>query len=274
MQELTTVQFEVSERIATITLNRPDRLNAWTGVMAGEVNAALSAADKDPDVRAIILTGAGRGFCSGADMNDLGTISAAGGMEGGGRRPAMQVSEEARADYRHPQTYFAGIGKPLIAAINGPAAGMGLCISLFCDLRFVADGAVFVSAFARRGLIAEHGTSWMLSRLVGHSRALDIMLSARRVGAEEAYRMGLADRVIPGDRLMAETRAYARELAEMVSPRSTRVIKRQLWNSLVQGLEEAMAEADREMAESLKCDDFKEGVAHFIEKRPPRFTGA
>lgn len=269
----THILYDVSDKVATITLNRPDRLNAWIGPMGAELNAALSAADADPEVRAIILTGAGRGFCAGADMDYLGTVSAAGGMEGGQRAP-MQFSDEARADYRHPQTYFAAIGKPLIAAINGPAAGMGLCISLFCDLRFMADHAFFMSAFARRGLIAEHGTSWMLSRLVGHSRALDIMLSARRVGAEECYRIGLADRLIPADRLLAEARAYARELAETVSPRSTRVIKRQLWNSLNQGLEEAMKEADYEMAESLKCDDFKEGVAHFVEKRPPRFTGA
>lgn len=266
------ILYEVADRIATITLNRPDRLNAWTGTMAAEVNAALTAADADPEVRAIILTGAGRGFCSGADMNDLADIGAAGAVAGG--RAPFTFAAEGPDDYRHPQTYFAGVGKPLIAAINGPAAGMGLCISLFCDLRFVAEGAVFVSAFARRGLIAEHGTSWMLSRLVGHSRALDIMLSARRVGAEEAYRMGLADRVFPADQLMAETRAYAREIAEMVSPRSTRVIKRQLWTGLLQGLGEAMTLADREMAESLKCDDFKEGVAHFVEKRPPRFTGA
>jgi enoyl-CoA hydratase/carnithine racemase len=266
------ILYEVADRVATLTLNRPDRLNAWTGVMAAEVNAALSDADRDPEVRAIILTGAGRGFCSGADMNDLADISQAGGMAGGAR-PPPQVNADYPADYRHPQTYFAGIGKPLIAAINGPCAGMGLCISLFCDLRFVADGAIFTSAFARRGLIAEHGTSWMLSRLVGHSRALDIMLSARRVGAEEAYRMGLADRVFAADALMAETRAYAREIAELVSPRSTRVIKRQLWTGLVQNLEEAMKLADREMAESLKGDDFKEGVAHFVEKRPPRFTG-
>ncbi|MFZ5720923.1 MAG: enoyl-CoA hydratase [Pseudomonadota bacterium] len=264
------ILYEAAEGIATITLNRPDRLNAWTGVMASDLRAALKAAEADKDVRVIILTGAGRGFCAGADMEDLKDISAAGGMEQ--RRPEP-YDPAARADYRHPQTYFAAVGKPILAAVNGPAAGMGLAILLFCDLRFVADSAVFVSAFSRRGLIAEHGTAWMLTRLVGHSRAMDILLSSRKVGAEEAYRMGLADRVVPAGELMDQTRAYARELVEWVSPRSMRVMKRQLWNGLVTGLEASMAEADEEMALSLGAPDFKEGVASFVEKRKPKFAG-
>jgi enoyl-CoA hydratase/carnithine racemase len=264
------ILFDVSEGIATITLNRPDRLNAWTGTMAHELRAAMTAADADPAVKVIILTGAGRGFCGGADMDSLVDISAAGETAA---RAVEPYDRTAKPDYQHQQTWFPTVSKPILAAINGPAAGMGFCISLFCDLRFVADRAVFVTAFSRRGLIAEHGISWMLSRLVGHSRALDMLLSSRRVGADEAYRMGLADRVFPAEELMAETRAYARELAEAVSPRSMAVIKRQLWNSLVQDLKDAMVDADREMAESLKSQDFKEGVAHFVEKRPARFTG-
>jgi enoyl-CoA hydratase/carnithine racemase len=265
------VLYEAAEGVATITLNRPDRLNAWTGGMAAGLRAALERAEADADVRAIVLTGAGRGFCAGADMDLLQDISAAGESAAS---TALPFDPTARPDFQHPQTYLAAVGKPIIAAINGPAAGMGLCISLFCDLRFMAEGAVFVSAFSRRGLIAEHGTSWMLSRLVGHSRALDIMLSSRRVGAEEALRLGLADRVFPAGDLMAETLAYAKDLAANVSPRSMRVIKRQMWNALVQGLAEAMADADREMALSLKGADFKEGVASFVEKRAPQFTGA
>jgi enoyl-CoA hydratase/carnithine racemase len=265
------ILYDGGDGIATITLNRPDRLNAWTGTMAAEVRDAVEAAETDPAVRVIVLTGAGRGFCAGADMNDLQDISAAGGVAA---RPFSPIDPKARPDYRHPQTWFAAVKKPIIAAVNGPAAGMGLAIILFCDLRFAADSAIFVSAFSRRGLIAEHGTSWMLTRLVGHSRAMDILLSSRRVGADEAHRMGLADRVFPAPDLIAETQAYARELAENVSPRSMTVIKRQLWNGLVQGLAEAMGEADHEMALSLTSEDFKEGVAHFVEKRPARFTGA
>ncbi len=263
------VLFDVSEGIATITLNRPERLNAWTGVMATELRTAMEAAEANPEVRVIILTGAGRGFCAGADMNDLTSISAAGGTE---TRAFTPLDPAATADYQHPQTWLPTVGKPIIAAVNGPAAGMGLALILFCDLRFAADTAAFVTAFSRRGLIAEHGTSWMLTRLTGHSRALDLLLSSRRVGADEAYRIGLADRVVPADQLMAETRAYARELAEKVSPRSMRVMKKQLWDGLLQSLGDAMVDADREMADSLKTSDFKEGVAHFVEKRAPRFT--
>ena len=266
------ILYEAEDGVATITLNRPDRLNAWTGVMAAELRAAMAEAEGDREVKAIVLTGAGRGFCAGADMNDLSTISAAGGT--GAARPHEPFDPNARPDYQHPQTWFPSVGKPIIAAINGPCAGMGVAISLFCDLRFAAENAVFTTAFSRRGLIAEHGTSWMLTRLCGHSRALDLMLSARRVSAEEAYRIGLADRLTPPGEAVAEAQAYARDLAQNVSPRSMRVMKKQLWDGLLQSLKEAMVDADREMADSLKTDDFKEGVAHFVEKRAPRFTGA
>ena len=264
------VLYAAEAGVATVTLNRPDRLNAWTGAMAAGLRSALERAEGDAAVRAIVLTGAGRGFCAGADMGLLQDISASGENAASTAPP---FDPTARPDFQHPQTYLAAVGKPIIAAINGPAAGMGLCISLFCDLRFLAESAFFTSAFARRGLIAEHGTSWMLSRLVGHSRALDIMLSSRRVSAEEAYRMGLADRVLPDADLLPAALAYARDLAENVSPRSMRVIKRQMWNALVQDLAEAMADADREMALSLKSEDFKEGVASFVEKRAARWPG-
>ncbi len=265
------ILFDAEDGVATITLNRPERLNAWTGTMGRELREALKRAEDDPAIRAIIITGAGRGFCAGADMNDLQDISAAGGT-GAARRPTP-YDPESRADFHHPQAYFPAVKKPIIAAVNGPAAGMGLAIILFADLRFAADSAAFVTAFARRGLIAEHGTSWMLTRLVGHSRAMDMLISSRKVGAEEAYRMGLVDRVFPTQDLLTETRAYAADLAANVSPRSISVIKTQLWNGLLQGLEEALRDADHEMALSLKSDDFKEGVAHFLEKRQARFTG-
>ena len=193
------------------------------------MRAAMTAARDDEGVRAIVLTGAGRGFCAGADMNSLSKISATGGIES---RAFSPVDPDGRVDFQHPMTWLPAIDKPVIAAVNGPAAGLGLAILLFCDLRFAADGATFVTAFSRRGLIAEHGTSWMLTRLVGHSRALDLMLSSRRVGAEEAFRIGLADRIVAGAQVLDEAQAYARDLAENISPRSTRIIKRQLWDAL------------------------------------------
>jgi enoyl-CoA hydratase/carnithine racemase len=264
------ILYAVDRGVATVTLDRPERLNAWTPVMGAELRDAMVAAAGDPAVRAIVLTGAGRGFCAGADMSTLSEISAAGENE---IRPVKPIDPQGRADFQHPMTWLPAIEKPVIAAVNGPAAGLGLALILFCDLRFAADNAKFVTAFSRRGLIAEHGTSWMLTRLVGHSRALDLMFSSRRVDAEEAFRMGLADRVFPAGTLMQETQAYARDLAENVSPRSLRIMKRQLWDALFTDLVSSMADADREMALSLKSDDFKEGVAHFLEKRPARFTG-
>ena len=266
--DFTDILYEVSDGIATITLNRPDKLNAWTGTMGLELRQAMEAADADANVRVIILTGAGRGFCAGADMTMLQGIGATRGTR---PQPVEPFDADGRPDFHHPQAYFPLVKKPIIGAINGPAAGMGLAVILFCDLRFAAESAAFVTAFSRRGLIAEHGIGWMLPRLVGLSRAMDMLLSSRKVGAEEALRIGLADRVFPTNALMAEARAYAQELVAYVSPRSMGVIKRQVWDSPLQGLADALKTADHEMALSLKAEDFREGVGHFVEKRAPHF---
>ncbi|WP_315830761.1 enoyl-CoA hydratase [Bradyrhizobium prioriisuperbiae] len=266
----TEVDYTATDHVAVVTLNRPDQLNAWTAVMGQEVRAAMEQADKDDNVRVIVLTGAGRGFCAGADMKRLSQISGAGRLEEATDPPFDPTS---RKDFQRKNTYFPAVSKPIIAAVNGPCAGLGLCFALFCDMRFASQQAVFTTAFARRGLIAEHGISWTLPRLVGLSKATDLLLSARKVTADEALRIGLADRLYPGDELMPATLAYANELAELSSPRSLRVIKRQLWQSPMQSLDEAMDVADHEMALSLASDDFKEGVKHFVEKRLPAFTG-
>jgi enoyl-CoA hydratase/carnithine racemase len=165
------------------------------------------------------------------------------------------------------------VPKPIIAALNGATAGLGLVIALYCDLRIAADAAVFTTAFSRRGLIAEHGVSWMLPRLVGLQHGLDLLLSARKISAAEALAMGLVSQVRPAASLMDDVRAYARELADLVSPRSIRVMKRQIWEAQFQSLAEATAVAGEEMTRSFTSEDFKEGVAHFVEKRLPRFTG-
>jgi enoyl-CoA hydratase/carnithine racemase len=268
------VLYDVQDRIATVTLNRPETLNAWTPVMGREVRDAMQQAARDERVRVIVLTGAGRGFCAGADMSVLSDISGGGAADAGDlARPAAAPDDGGRADFRGRYAYFAAVPKPIIAAINGPTAGLGLVVALFCDLRFASDAAVFTTAFARRGLIAEHGISWTLPRLVGLSQALDLMLSARRFDAAEALRIGLVNRVLPKAELAAGVHAYARELADLVSPRSMTVIKRQLWEAQFQTLAEATTVADEEMLRSFDAADFKEGIAHFVEKRPPRFTG-
>jgi enoyl-CoA hydratase/carnithine racemase len=271
------ILYDVKDRIATITLHRPDKLNAWTEVMGVEVRRAMGEAALDEAVRVIILTGAGRGFCAGADMGLLSNIAGAGSAGGESARPAPRGAAPSegstRLDFQGPFAYFPSIPKPVIAAINGAAAGLGLVIALYCDLRLAGDAAVFTTAFSRRGLIAEHGVSFMLPKLIGLHNALDLLLSARKIDAPEALRMGLVSQVLPQAELMEGARAYARELADLVSPRSMAVMKRQIWEAQFQTLAEATDVAAEEMRRSFATADFKEGVAHFLEKRPPSFTG-
>lgn len=267
--------YQVSDRVATITLNRPDKLNAWTGTMEQEVRASMVEAEKDDNVRIIILTGAGRGFCAGADMSLLGAIAQQGI---GSREHALANTSNGqragvRPDFQKKYSYFPSIQKPVIAAVNGPAVGLGFVISLYCDLRFASDAARFGTAFARRGLIAEYGLAWMLPRLIGPANAIDMLFSARLVEAGEALRMGLVSRVFPQDQFHDGVQAYAKELAYSVSPRSLRVMKEQVYNAMFQTLSEAFDTSEQEMIQSLQCEDFKEGVAHFLEKRAPAFTG-
>jgi enoyl-CoA hydratase/carnithine racemase len=250
---------EVAGYVATITLNRPDKLNAWTAQMARETREAMLAADANPEVRVILLTGAGRGFCAGADMSLLNTI-VAGGLD----------DQTSPASRRAP---IPEVSKPVIAAVNGPAVGLGLALALFCDLRVASESARFGTAFARRGLIAEFGLAWILPRLAGLGNALDMLLTGRLVDAAEARQIGLVSRVLPDEGFAEAAGAWAKELATGVSPRSTRIIKRQVYEALSQDLDTAFETAEREMHASLRCEDFKEGVAHFMEKRPPSFTG-
>ena len=266
------IKYEAGEGIATITLNRPDRLNAWTRQMEGEVRDAMNRAGADPAVRCIILTGAGRGFCAGADMDLLSGIQQGGQRAEGERRGAGSASG-VRPDFRMTYSYFPTVPKLVIGAINGPCAGLGLVVALYCDIRYAADNAVFTSAFAARGLIAEHGISWTLPRLVGIANALDILCSARKFGANEALKMGMLNRVLPAEELLPAVREYAKAIATTVSPRSVAVMKRQIWDAQFQTLAESIVVGDAEMKESFLSEDFKEGVAHFVEKRAPRFTG-
>jgi enoyl-CoA hydratase/carnithine racemase len=266
------ILYEVSDRVATLTLNRPDKLNAWTDQMGTEVRAALGAAEADDDVRVIIVTGAGRGFCAGADMGLLQSVAGTGNLRLTPPHPEP-VKNGVNPGFQRRYSYFPSIKKPVIAAINGACAGLGFVLALYCDLRFASDTARFGTAFARRGLIAEHGIAWMLPRLIGPAHALDLLLSARMIDAGEAARIGLVNRVIPAGQLIPEVQAYAKELASMVSPRSMAVIKHQVYNALMETLEEATVVADKAMLESFATQDFKEGVAHFVEKRAPAFTG-
>ena len=267
------ILYDVADCICTITLNRPEKLNAWTHQMHLDLKHAMHEAGRDPDVRAIILTGAGRGFCAGADMGGLQAIGAGARADRSTKAESSLPGGSTLPEFRMNYSYFPAIPKFIMAAINGPAAGLGFVIPLYADLRFAAESAVFTTAFAQRGLIAEHGVSWLLPRLVGLPAAMDLLCSARKFRAPEALAMGLVSRVIPDDKLMAETRAYATLLANTVSPRSVAVMKRQVWEAEFQTLAEATTQANYEMDLSFQTADFKEGVAHFLEKRAARFTG-
>jgi enoyl-CoA hydratase/carnithine racemase len=264
------ILYDVSDKIATITLNRPDRMNAWTPVMDRDVRHAMEAAAADDDVRVIVLTGAGRAFCAGADMDALKGLDPD-DIKRAATLPPFDMNR--RPDWQARYAYYPSIPKPVIGMLNGATAGIGLVHALYCDLRFAADNTVFTTAFSRRGLIAEHGISWMLPRIVGHANALDLLMSARRVSSDEALRIGLVNRLYPSDQLREQTFAYARDLADFVSPSSIAVIKRQLYDVPFQTLSEATIDANREMMVSLRSSDFREGVASFMEKRPPKFTG-
>jgi enoyl-CoA hydratase/carnithine racemase len=263
------ILFDVKDQVATITLNRPDKLNAYTQVMSAELREAFAKADADASVRAIVLTGAGRGFCAGADMARLSS-AAAGKTDL--RNDGNWPTEGLTANFAQRCSYILAARKPVIAGINGAVAGIGLVLTLYCDIRYMAAGAKLTTAFARRGLIAEHGISWMLPRLIGPMNAMDLLLSARAVQAEEAAAMGLV-RMLPAEGFAEAVRAKAAEIANLSSPRSTRIIKKQVYEALFQSLAEATATANREQEICRDTEDFREGVAHFVEKRAPNFTG-
>ena len=271
------ISYAVADRVATITQNRPDQLNAWTATKEQEVRSAVEEAGRDGQVRVIVLTGAGRGFCAGADISLLGAVAKQGATEQvrerALRNPGTGGPEGVRADFQNRYSYFLATEKPVIAAINGPAVGLGLVIALYCDLRFASDAARFSTVFARRGLIAEYGMAWMLPRIVGHANALDLLFSARTIDAPEAVRMGLANRVFPQEGFLDRVNEYAQNLTSNVSPRSMKVIKRQVYEAMFESLQEAFEISEHEMIASFDSEDFKEGVAHYLEKRSPDFTG-
>jgi enoyl-CoA hydratase/carnithine racemase len=266
------IVYAVADPVATITLNRPQALNAWTTRMGAEVKHAVAAAEADARVVAIVLTGAGRGFCAGADLNDLRAITEGRGLAAEPPELAAAPGDPAmEASFHGTYTYFTSVRKPVIAAVNGVVAGMAVPIVLACDLRFASDRATVTTAFSRRGLVGEWGVTWLLPRLVGTAHALDLLFSARKVDAEEALRMGLVNRVVPHDALLPAVRAYVEDVAAHCSPASLAVMKRQVWQQWTAELGPAEREAIQLMLESFRRPDFREGVTSFLEKRPPRF---
>jgi enoyl-CoA hydratase/carnithine racemase len=252
------VLYDVADGVAVLTLNRPDRLNAWTIPMEDQYFDRLLQAEADREVRAIVVTGAGRGFSPGADL-------------GGGGSDGDVCLMDFGSLKRRPTTLPLGIKKPIIAAINGAVAGVSLVQALQMDLRFAAAGVKMTFAFSQRGLVAEYGVSWLLPRLIGTSRALDLLLSSRVVTAEEALELGLVNRVVPGDELLDTAVAYARELAERCSPASLAVIKQQVYADWENDLETSRVRVAHLMKRSFEGPDFTEGIVSFLQKRSPTF---
>jgi enoyl-CoA hydratase/carnithine racemase len=259
------VLYEVRDSgVAVLTFNRPERMNAWGGPLASGFYACIEAAETDPAVRVIVITGSGRAFCAGADMGGLSTISAV------TVESANETDVSALVAEKHPY-FLTQLTKPVIAAINGSIAGMGLSQALMADIRFAAAGAKFTTSFARRGLIAEYGISWILPRLVGWGAATDLLLSGRTFFAEEAAELGLVKEVVPGEELMARTLAYAEEMAANCAPSSLAVMKRQLYADAGMEIVETSNKAEKLMHDSMQRPDFIEGITAFFEKRPPNF---
>ena len=260
------VLYEVRDTgVAVLTLNRPERMNGWGGGLATAFYERLDDAEADPAVRAIVVTGKGRAFCAGADMGSLNTISTATVDGAGGTDVGKLVGA------RHPH-FVMTMRKPVVAAINGACAGMGqLTMALVCDVRFAAAGAKFTTSFARRGLIAEYGISWILPRVVGWGTALDLLLSGRVFLADEAAELGLVKEVVPPDELLPRAIGYAEDIAANCAPSSLAVIKQQVYADTMRDVFEASDRAEKLMHESMQRPDFIEGITSFFEKRPPNF---
>jgi enoyl-CoA hydratase/carnithine racemase len=269
--------YDKSDRIATVTFNRPEKMNAWTPTMGAETRTALLDADRDPTIGAIIVTGAGRGYCAGADMRGLSEISSGrASATGGGAGPSPDQEEWLRAqrpDYRNQYAYVLGLSKPVIGAINGACVGLGFTTCLYQDIRIASENARMGLIFVQRGLAIEHGSSWMLSRIVGVARAAELAVTGRLVDADEALRIGLVHRVVPQGRLIETAREVAGHIANKCSPLGVSEAKKLVWRHLFTDLATAIREDDESMTMMTRSEDFKEGIRAFIEKRPAKYQG-
>ena len=259
--EVNELQVDIDDPVCTITLNRPETLNALTYPMLGAFREAVDAAAADPRVVGIVVTGAGRGFCSGLDASVLQATTEAGSST----RPA------ASTDVPGLFTWLLRVPKPIVAAVNGVAAGGGFVLAAMSDLRIASTAAQFTTIFSKRGLIAEHGMTWLVPRLLGVGNALDLLWSSRKIGAEEAYRIGLVQQVVEPDDLLAACRRYVVDLAENVSPASLADTKRLVYEGFGVTYPDALQEIDRVQYAALDRVDAKEGAMALIEKRAPSF---
>jgi enoyl-CoA hydratase/carnithine racemase len=269
--ELKVIQYEIADEIATITLNRPHRMNAWIGRTHTEYRWVLAEAERDPTVRAIVVTGAGRAFCVGADSRALEGHVAKGRYDAGTTEDIAKPGYGVRPEFDTDFAYHFGLTKPIIAAINGPAAGVGLVLACYADLRFAAAGAKLTAAHGKLNLPAEYGLSWLLPRMIGLTRAMDLILTSRVFLAEEALAMGLVNTVVPPEELLSYTYNYVRTLITTVSPGSLRESKRQIYSDLHRDVRVAITDSVALVERLVTEPDFAEGVSAFVEKRLPQW---
>jgi enoyl-CoA hydratase/carnithine racemase len=258
------LRYEKDGAIATLTLNRPDRLNAITGPILAALSDALVEADRDPAVRVVVLTGAGKGFCAGLDLKEAASGQGIGGSVGGAI---------GRFDLRDaPPVVLHNVDKPTICALNGAAAGYGMDLALGCDIRVAADGAKLAPAFARRGVLPESGGTWLLPRLVGWAKAAEIAFTGRTLPADECLALGLVNRVVPADLLHKEVRALAEEIAAN-APLAVQATKRMMRMALDETFEANVHHVFLQLLPLFRSRDFQEGVKAFVERRAPKFEG-
>jgi len=258
--ELPGLRVSTAGGVRTVTFARPDQRNAMTLEMFRGYYTALDEADRDPAVRVVVVTGEGDYFCSGADPAGLQVLAS-----------STEAQGALRDELGYPPEFPVGLSKPLVAAVNGGAAGLGLVHALYADVRFMAEEARLATAFSRLGLPAEYGSSWLLPRLVGLGNAMDLLMSGRKVDAAEALRLGLVQHVAPRAQVLSAAQAYARDIAEGCSPASLAVIKRQVRDDLEATPAASAARAVALMVEAFGRPDFVEGVASLLERRRPQF---
>jgi enoyl-CoA hydratase/carnithine racemase len=246
--------------VLTVTLNRPDVMNAWIPPMQTALFDILDSAAGNPDVRVIVLTGAGRGFCPGVDMTYLADLSSG------------TAQRTARPRETRRITHAMSVPKPVVCAINGACAGIGLALAMSCDIRFAASDAKLTTAFSKLGLVAEHGLSWTLPQACGMATAKELLLTSRRFTGAEAAQLGVVHAAVPSDVLLAHSQDFARQLATGTSPVSMATMKWQLARTPLQTIDEALDEADQLMTQTVKGPDFREGVDAFSSRRNPTFA--
>jgi len=254
--------------VALVTLNRPEKLNAWGAAMGIAFSEALHDAEEDPEVRVIVITGAGNGFCSGADLTDTDNFP---GLKKAGAAEPQAVVSRPKRKVLHPMLHLTGHPKIVVCAANGATAGMGMVLALGSDIRFAERGAKWTTAFARRGLIAEHGLSWQLPHHLGTGNAMRLLVAAEVVRSDELYRLGLIQELCEKGKTLEAALTFAADLAQNVPPDAMSVIKKQVYAHPRMGINEAVYQSNMLMTETLKTEDSREGVKAFMEKRPARF---